>query len=394
MPYVPQMLLETLDHDGDLVSTHTPVAGSLEWTYQMFEPGPLTCSVALSDAEMSRDVFAPYRSDAQLVMVDDSFGAEPVWAGIMTPNNANSGRKSWHQVRVTALDWLHYLEQAVPFSYELSLADHLDSANENLYRVWKALDGDTQEDVIQDLVDLVSALDGAVQLAPLFEGAGWAETINKLIWFGDQRDVIDHVRDLARLGDPLGFDMFVEVDKTLRLISPRNADPDVITPLYTLDSSTVIVPPIDWSNMGPLATDTVVMGNAGTNTPPFSFKTYQPSRDLYRQWTKVRRAEADDASITYAADARGYQDRFPHKTLDLTIRPDLLDEADPLQGFRNMLGSAITVTQDIVAAMGAYHLIDAPFWIIGQHFRANGKGAYLCRLRLDQVYGTAASPEP
>jgi hypothetical protein len=166
-------------------------------------------------------------------------------------------------------------------------------------------------------------------------------------------------------------------------VAPRltSATSPAIT--YILDNSSVVVPPLDWTNNGPLETDTVVFGQAPNNTNRIGFSSYGPSQDVYRQWTQFAQASlASEDTIQATAAAIGFQDRFPQKDLKITVRPDLLDPIDASGGFRNLSGQAIWVTYDIAP----FHTIDAAFWIKQQDFYSNDGCNWLCDLTLQQVY--------
>lgn len=397
--YAPTFTVTNLNHDGTEISTFTPIGGTLRWTYRLAQsggPGDAAWSIALSDPSITTaDQFAPYRTDYKITMHYPGEADEDLQAGILGPINTGSEPSGvFGQVRVTGKDWLHWLEQPYPFGYAAVVTDVvanqlLDPAN--LFKQWIA----KSQTVIVD--DLLTALDGnvgAVTFTPSFEGTGWTLTLDKEVAFGDNTTVLDLILDIARLAtvntDQYGFDMWCDADKTVHLVAPRVTDPSAVVPVFTLDDANVVAPPLDWTNNGPLETDTVVFGQANNNTARIGFSDYSASQTVYRQWTQFQQvslAEAD--AIAAAAAGIGLQDRFPQKNLKITIRPDLLDPLDPRVGFRNQLGQGITVHYPVTP----YHTIFADFYIVEQSYYTPDGCNWLCDLTLQQIYTADANPD-
>lgn len=394
----PTFTVVNREHDGTLVSELTPIGGSLRWNYaeaSFAGPSTIAYDLARSDANLGRDDFAPKRTDWELVM--SYAGADTViHAGIMMPvNMASDASGSFGRIRCQGESWIAYLRQPWPFSYASVAADQ--AANQlndidELWKYWSTVGGSTQQDVVEDVLASITGYEDYVALTPSFDGTGWTENVDKEIGFGDDATLLDIILSVAGLSSPLGFDIWDEADKTLRLVAPAVTDPDSVTPAYTLNSSSIVVPPLDWTNNGPEESDTVVLGTGSGNTRRIGFSKYQGTRDTYRRWVRIRESSfSDETGIGAAADALGRQARFPHKDLKVTIRPDLLDPTDPTAGFQRLTGQAIAVNYDVAP----YHEIDASFTILNQEFRANPSGAgFLCDLTLWQLYATAGAPTP
>lgn len=402
--YAPSFTIVNMDHGGTAISTITPVANSLEWTYRLTQvggPGDAQWEVALSDANLAADDFAPLRTDWKLVMD----GVNELCAGIMTSVNMVSESDSgvFGVVRCQGLDWLHYLEQPYGFDYTDVASDQRTnqlSSHDRLWRIFTTTASGavagvtyaaTQQDVVDDLLSSLSGYVSTVGFTAQYNGTGWSEGVNMNIGFGDDQSVLDMIVSLASLGDPYGFDMFVAPDKTIRMWASRRVDPSGATALYTLDDSSIVAPPLDWTNNGPNSTDTVMLGMGSSNTRTVGFDTYSLSRSTYRQWVRIAQEDFPDAvDIAKAAGSAGYWDRFPHKDLKVTIRPDLLDATDARLGFTNMLGEAIAVNYNVTP----YHHINANFWITEQHYYSPDGCNWLCDLTLSQIYTTSATPNP
>lgn len=379
------------DHDGTGISTITPVGGSLRWSYRMAQfggPGDIFWDVALSDSALGTDDFAPLRTDWRLLMN----GAYVLQGGLMTSVNTGSDPSGiFGVVHCAGLDWLHYLEQPYPFDFENVAADIIANQltdDAQLQKVWA---GATQETVVGDLIDSVSGYEDAPAFSAIFDGTGWSNTLDKAIEFGDTTTILEHIVGVASFNDPRGFDMWVEEDKSIRMTAPRFTVPTSVSPIYTLNDANVVVPPLDWTNNGPLATDTVARETTATNTSRIGFSKYQASRDTYRRWVRIADIQIGNTTLAAAAaDGIGYEDRFPHKDLKITIRPDLLDSGDETAGFYQLIGQPIAVNYNI----SPYHTINANFWILEQAFYQPDACNWLCDLTLSQIYGVAATPTP
>lgn len=393
---LPTFKIVNREHDGTLISTIKPIGGSLSWSFAecgFAGPSVAAWDVSRYDPGLGRDDFAPRRTDWQLVMTFE--GSDTVLsAGILLPvNMASSAEGSFARIRCQGESWLGYLRQPWPFDYAAVAADQ--TANQlsdidQLWKYWASVDGKTQQDVVEDALAAIAGYEDAVILSPVFAGTGWAEELDKEIGFGDATTLLDLILSVAALGDPKGFDIWDEPDKTLRMTAPTLTDPDSVTPVYTLDE-TMIVPAADWTNNGPEETDSVVLGSGSGNTRRIGFSKFQGSRDVYRRWVRIRETSfSDETGIAAAADSIGHQARYPHKDFKVTIRPDLLDPSDPSAGFQRLTGQAVAYDYDV----DPYHRIDAEYTVLNQEFRANPSGVgYLCDLTLWQIYGTDSDPD-
>ena len=381
------------DHAGTTLATFTPVGGSLRWSYRLAQqggPGDIQWEVPLSDSSLTADVFGPYRTDWVLRMN----GIVDLCGGITTTVNTGSESDGlFSSVKVAGLDWLHYLEQPYPFSFSSVASNQATNQLSTLAQLFKIWNAQTMETIVTDLISSVSAYESVPSFTEIFSGTGWSNTLDKEIGFGDDTTILQLILDIAGLGSgasALGFDVWVDPNKVITLTSPRITSPSAVTPSYTLNDATIVVPPLDWTNNGPRATDTVTFGSAANNTNRIGFSTYQSSRDTYRRWVRFEQLNmASSDTIAAAADSIGYQDRFPHKDLKLTIRPDLLDAGDETAGFLNHLGEAIAVNYNI----SPYHHINANFWIVEQQFYSPDGCNWLCDLTLEQIYSTTGTPD-
>ncbi len=407
--------VDHLDHYGNILSTMTPTADSLAWTYRLANaggPGDMACDFALSDTNMYENAFAAYVSDFSLNMHVSGGASIPLMRGICTGVNL---KNDLGVVSFVGKDWLHYLEQPFPhtnltvggrFGYQLTLADWrslLDST-----RTWNASAGTnsatiTYNATLQTVVsDLITSLSSGTYdpiapiLAPLYLGNVWTKSLNYSFPWGDQTTVLDHINTIARLYDPRGFDWWVVAnpDKQVILNGPRVLNPNSITPVATLTGADTIVA-IDWTNTGPRATETVVMGSGLGNGRPWLANRYtsgatHPSEDLYRRWTRIVSIANPGASITSPADvmlgladAIGFLDRFPQKDLRLRIKPDYVIPGNAAFMFYPLIGECLAVNY---TGFSRYHHINAQFYMTAQSFSTDAAGNFVCDLTLEQIY--------
>lgn len=380
--------VDHLEHDGNLISTHTPVGRTLRWMNRNQDYGWLQYEIAYSDPEVTQDGWAAKRTDVELYLVTEPDGNRVrVWAGLHDAANLRLTDRG--TILVSAKSWLWWADQPYPFpAYEQTLATILASGNvpDLLYN---APDGATVDDVIVALLDPIT--DGTaeqVELVPDFQGAALAEPVYWRVPFGDSQTILGHMKALAAMSDPFGFDFWDDPDKYVRFVGPRLQEPEDASPIYSLTSPDTGIVEADWTNNGPAAVNTVAIASGAGNTGRWSRKTYAPSEELYRDWTVVRPINRYSQSLTDAdgvgsfAEGGGYQDRFPQKRLLLTVKPDIVDPSDPTAMFYSQVAQVI----DVDYTFPVYHRVDALFYIVAQEFWGDGAGNYFCNLSLDQLY--------
>lgn len=381
--------VDHVDHTGALISTHTPVGSTLRWTNRNQDYGLLQYEVAYSDPEVTTDGWAAKRTDVELWLVTEpDQNRYLVWAGLHDAANLRLTDRG--TIFVSARDWLWWTDQPYPFpAYEAETLDSLIATNAWPGLLYNAIDGDTIEDVIVALLDPIT--DGTaeqVDLVPDFQGPAFAEPIYWRVDFTDSQTILGHLRALASLADPQGFDFFCDVDKLVRFSGPRLQDPATASPIFSFTSPDNGIVEIDWTNFGPAAINTVAVASGAGNARRWSRKTYAPSEALYRDWTIVRpitrytQSLTDEDGIGYFAEGGGYLDRHPQKRLFMTIKPDIVDPSDPTAMFFNQIAQVI----DVDYQFPVYHRVDANFYIVAQEFFGDGAGNYFCHLSLDQIY--------
>jgi len=395
-----------VDHDNVTIATHYPTGDSLRWGYRATDVGDVAYDLALSDPSLvaaGADSFAPYKTDWRLGMNVDGLGWNTIHAGIHTHINIKSRSG---EVAVQGKDWAHWLEQPVWFTFyatqwNLGQLDTIvrtwstgvkdaDFNAQGFYenfavKAWVGDLGATQRSVITDLVNGSHVGTDFVNLAANFNSTPkWDSLLHYEIFVQDETNILDHIKTIASLSDPYGYDFYTDWDKTMYFFGPRKTV-GTTTPAWTLTDENVVkesVPDFDWTNDGPLGT---YMVGLGPGSPAlWHLKYHQPTIDLYRQWLRVVRVGDIYASKIDGVrqGTMGLQFGYPHKDLKLTVKPEKLKPLDKSDGFKNHCGDVV----HFVWPIPPYHTIDAYFWITQQDFRGDGAGNWYCDLGLEQIY--------
>ena len=397
----PYVRVQHLEHDGTVLGTFFPLQP--RFAFRANDVGDISYSVALSNPQVTRDAFAPKRTDFRLQVSNDGGFWRTIMAGFHWPVGFENETGI---VNIQGMDWLAYLEQPMWFDlYNIQAREllggktGLDVVIDDPSKVmiaWVGTDdgGDpqpgvnynaTQQTVVQDLLDAVAdGNDGTININAVFagDGTGWSEVLNYVIMFQDETNVLDHIRAIANLDEPLGFDFFMNWDKSLVCYNPaRTAPISSINTIYSITRKSPALVAVKWQNNGPLATHTVAVGEGSPGY--WATKTFGPSVDTYRRWLRLvrpggvyRMPKEIDSIVT------AYPDRFPQKELQLTLKPDELEPTDATAFFSPMIGEALYVDIDFPP----YHRINANFWIVGQEFHTDDAGNWLCDVSLEQIY--------
>src|SRR5262245_8547025 len=239
------------NHGGGVISTHVPAGDSLTWNYRASDVGDISYDLALYDdpqlAAGGENSFAPYKTDYHLQMSILGGAWQTIQAGIHTAVNLKNRSGV---VEVAGKDWLHWLEQPLFFpKYDVQFApgdlqDVLDASaddytgaffNGTYIKVWIGANGATHQDVIDYLVSNQGKAGPVVTLNPIYGGVGnsFNQVFTYAIMFQDQTNVLDHLKTLAQMNDPLGYDFYVDWDKSLYFFGPRKQVPYSPAPIWT-----------------------------------------------------------------------------------------------------------------------------------------------------------------
>jgi len=400
----PYIRVQHIDRaEGGVVGTFNPL--NPRFAYRQNDVGDISYELALSNPQVTRDAFAPKRTDFRLQV--SATGAN--WINIM-------GGFHWPValeneigvVKVQGVDWAAYLEQPMwfaPYDYDAvdlisgktGLQGVLDDVHA-MFRGWTNLGtGDveevspyitynaSQQTIVQELIDSIA--DGnndTLNIGLNFQGdvAGWDTPMSYVVMFQDSTTILDHIRAISEMDAPFGFDFFMNWDKTLVCYNPALVSPiTAINTIYSITREEGGLVRAQWQNNGPVATHTVAVGAGSPGI--WAHKTYAPSKALYRRWLRlVRLGGAHRMPEQVLAAVNGIPDRFPQKDLRLTLKPDEVDPLDPTAFFRPLIGEALYVDIDFAP----YHRINANFWITAQEFYTDDPGNWLCDVSLQQIY--------
>lgn len=396
----PYVRVQHIDRElGGVAGTFNPLKP--RFAFRANNPGDITYELALSNPQVTRDAFAPKRTDFRLQVSNSGANWQNVMGGFHWPVGLNNEEGT---VKISGQDWMAYLEQPMWFDmYEFDAQDLVAGKTRmkivledphSVMRAWTQAAGtDTdyltygavQQTVVTELVESIAhGDDGTLEIGVSFAGSGegWAEPMNYVVMFQDDTTILDHIRAISDMDSPFGFDFFMNWDKTLVFYNPaRTAAISSINSIYSITRSSPALVKVQWQNNGPAATHTVAIapGNPGI----WAQKTYSPSVDLYRRWLRlVRLGGSYRMPEEVVAAVNGIPDRFPQKELKLTLKPDLLEPSDPTAFFHPMIGEALYVDIDFPP----YHRINANFWILEQEFYTDDPGNWLCDVSLQQIY--------
>lgn len=401
--------VQHLDHLGSVISTHTPVGGSLEWEFRANEVGEISYQIAQSDIEdqnLGALSFAPYRTDWRLQQKVGTGSWESIAAGIHVPVNIHSDEDA---VNVAGKDWAHWLEQPVWFDYydfnwsQAGLVhatrkdDIIEDTNDaggwtpganNIYSgkaVLAFMPGAIQAAMINELVDNTKRGTDYVNISTVFTGTAGSGTLvldSYVIFFQDQSTVLQHINNVAALDNPYGFDWTMNANKQMEFFGPRKVVAQAPTPIWTITKDSILEQPIidlDWTNNGPLGTHIVGLSRGSPSL--WWYKKDQDSIDKFREWLKIEKvgdSYIKGPDMRYAVN--GLQYIHPQKDITITILPEVVD---PFEGFKNHVGDVVRVKWDFPP----HHEVNAYYWITGQRFHGDAPGNYMCDLALQQIYG-------
>lgn len=395
--------VQHLEHDSSLVSVHEPVGDSLRWSYKATDVGDISYELSLDDdPQISTDSFAPYVQDWRLQISEDGGAFRNIHAGIIT----NVGlRARSGTISVEGRDWAEFLNQNVWFDFYTTDFDPPDFKSlkaainngvadvdydgngfysSDFFYVWSGPDGATQQSIIQDIVQIAKNSDAdpnnTVNITTAFHGSGWDSSLTYSIVIQDETTYLDHIKTIAAMGQPYGFDFYMGFGKTLHFFGPRKKVAASPTPIWVLDTDNVVietVPDFAWVNNGPLAT--YVMGLGPGSPAIWKLKFDNDSIDLYRKWFRLARVgdlyQRTITDVRYAT--QGTQLIYPHKDLNLSVYPDRLGG-----GFDNQIGDVVRFKWPVPP----YHTINAFFWIVEQDYHGDEANNWICDLKLQQIY--------
>lgn len=350
-----------MEHDSTPLGSYQPMNTAIHLEHKAVST--LAYDIALSNPTLSRDEFAPLRTDWNLTR-----DGVIILGGFHTAANLKSDEGVIH---VGGKDWMHWLEgQPFPFDSDFPLTQ------------WGLIDNPTVDisQIVRDLLDSVTT--GTYDLPLLYTIPDVGIKGYYYINHPDETSILDHLLALANQDENFGFDFDIrQSDKTFRYYHPKKDDGTI---LYTFaDSSTII--DLDWTNNGPLATRTTGFSQPFADTY-FHVSEYIPSDIVYRRWSRYITLDNayDQDATNRKTNAQRNHDRAPQHLLNMTIR------TENINGFWTdvtaKLGKRIWVTYDFEP----YHKIDAPYKILTIDVNPSNEGDELVVLGIERIYEDAA----
>jgi hypothetical protein len=391
-----KLYIDNVDHGGGVISTYQVEQPT--YSFRLNDPGDCSWEIALSQTRVGggnliENEFAPKRTD---YVLKTAAGTELQGGRLLSVGlESDTGL-----IKCSGKDWLEYLDQPWPFDYSLTpetLAQNVDKVfkayidvagtdtNNILYNI-------TQQKILQNFITIANTLSD-ITYNPVFFGTNWTEVMQYFIQYLDSTTILSHIKAIAALNDPLGFDFWCDWDKTIYFYSPRIvAHPSsVITAIDLAYNSTDPVVHVVWENHGPKATHTVAKNSGGI----WKESIYTPSVDQFREFLEIidlaeRFNIATTATIlkhlvAVGADAVGTLDRNPQKDLILQAIPERLFSGSEEGGFQSLVGQAISY--DSVDEFAPYHRINAEYFVVTQDFKTeDDSGNFIVELGLQQIY--------
>lgn len=392
------------------------VGGSLRYSFKAGSPGDISYQLANSIGGITRDAFASYRTDFMLQFQPPSGGAwQNIMGGIHVPINLKNDEDA---INVAGKDWAHWLEQPYWFPYYIfdysapgttyaTVLRDVIKANRTYPngQITKTVAATAyippinQGQVISDLINNTQPA-GRPASMPLYPGlqAGNYVPINAvfngnsasaqftksamIIQFQDQTTVLQHINNVASMGDPYGFDWTMGPDKTMTFFGPRKEVRFAPSPIWTITKDQIIgglienpMLELDWTNNGPLAAH--LIGTSNGSPGLWWHKRDQDGVNAFREWLRIETISDDywrGDDMQRALDGLDYL--HSQRDVKIVVLPSLLTD-----GFTNHIGDVVRIKWDFPP----YHEVDAFYWINAQDYESDGE-EWKLTLGLQQIY--------
>ena len=371
----------------------------LHWSIKNSEKGEMTCELPLGMNEydgspLQRDGIVPWHTDWYLYR-----GNTLRDAGIVTSINLTDERDS---VLVAGMNWLGYLEHRVyPFDPE-QYVNQRDWANwPKKWGVGGTLESGSGVDVRTIVQDILRAMvnatietpGGGVVAGPfntppfIFSNPALGMDGRYKILPGDETTIFDHIKKLSENSDGFEFDV---LPHNLEFKMYRNRDQG--TPVYRFDTvsnkkNTRLIE-LDWTNEGPLATVTILIG--GTPTLGLA-KTDLESVIRYRWTDRVVQAGqiTSRAMLEKAAEGEQFEDRFPRKRAAFAGHDPELWTPNFWTGGRprSLLGNRVRVKHDF-----GWHMVNADYKVMGLNIDVDEHGNEKVSFEVEMINTPNSNP--
>lgn len=342
---------------------------------------------------ITRDSFAPYRTDFQLWR-DSTI----ITAGMLTSVNLNGDRDS---ILMSGKDWIHYLDRRIypfdPDDYVTFNSERPEAYWDKWPKRWPATRDEDPVDLSVILRSLIRSMRSGVpydaqvtstaDLAPgslnVSYGAVELGTVGKYkINPGDSTTILSHIQSLSEMADGFEFDI-APLTLELKVWSPRRDTGSVIWRIQaTSDETLGQIIDFDWTNDGPAGTYLYGMGTGAHKVG----KVWSDidTRLKFRRMDKVYDYGEMANTDVILQKLKDQNDLWPQKKLALTLlNPVFLVPSFYTAGRpRQLMGARIRVTHDFEP----YHRVDAYFRINGISFGVDRSTNETVTLELEMIY--------
>jgi len=373
----------------------------LNWSIANSEKGEMTCELPLGMEQydgtpIRRDSIVPWHTDWYLYR-----GNTLRESGIVTSINLTDDRDS---VLVAGMNWLGYLEhRTFPFDPEAYVNDRDWESWPKQWGVGAATGVDLTvivEGILEFMVNAnVGSVAGPFNTPPfIFANPGTGQTGRYKILPADESTILDHIKKIAENSEGFEFDVLPH-NLEFKIYSPhrdqgspvyrfRKGDPE--NPLNNLANDRLVE--LDWTNEGPLATVTTVLGT-GSSIKRGVIRTDLESVIRYRWTDRIGQVGqiASQAALEQAAQGHQFEDRFPRKRASFAIHdPELLSPNFWTGGRpRSLVGNRVRVVHPFTS----FHTVNADYRVMKLNISVDNHGNEKVSFEAEMINTPESNPD-
>lgn len=332
------------NHAGTVLGEFKP-ANEIQLEINRNTPSSCTYQLARSDPALTRDCFAPYRTDCFLYRGNDLIVSGPHVSRKWSSENEGV-------IQVAMLDWMHLLEKLY-MPVAVSGDNVLIADKKTAFRQWPTVVAGQVTDeaqriginldvIVRELLAYRNAVDPLQWSVEVMPSGGTipTKTLYGPVYFSDGKSMLDHVKAIG--GMHLGYDFDCKYvgtnDIQVRLWYNNDAASyggKKADPIWLFNEGDKFVS-FSWEDTGPKATRTFTTGQGhgpvGTLT---DVSVFTASDSTYRQLESVEdagelsdmyqysTAPDDYRSIKRITGALGHRNRGPQHNLQITFNTSI-----------------------------------------------------------------------